>query len=216
MTLQEVDGGGNGHLVVMADRQLRTDLPLAGAVKAEHGHPAAEQRPPPAVALLLGRVQTGEEDHHGVGTVTGGDAQQAREIGFGEGDGDLLDRGLHVGQNPVMALHHLGQAMGMSVLVVDGEEVGEVITPRRRHEEADRGDATTLVPRLLAHLLVGSGGLGPFRAPIGPVVNPLHGRRKVADFDVTVEEPGRPNVEDLLDLWIPVVKGAGGSGVDSH
>ncbi len=200
----------------MTNGQLHADLTLARTIEAEHGHSAAKQRTSTAVALLLGRVQAGEEDHDGVGAGTRGNAEQAGEVGVGEGDRDLLHRRLHKWQSPVMALDHLRQSLGMSFLVVDREEVREVIAPRRRDEEADRGDATTFIQRLLAQLLVGSGGLRPGRAPVGPVVDPLQGRREVAKFDVTVQEPCRPDVEHLLDLWISMEEGAGCSGVDSH
>ena len=130
-SLQVIDGRGHRYLVVVAYRQLGADLALAGAIEAEYGHAPAEQRSPPAMTLLFGRVETGKENNERGGTATRRDREEPGEVGLRERDADLLDRGLHEREDTVMTLDHLGQTVSVGLLVVDREEVGQVITSRR-------------------------------------------------------------------------------------
>ncbi len=216
-----IDRRRDGDLVVVADGQLGADLALTRSVEAEHGKTTSQQWGPCAVTILLGGVEPRQEDHQrgrppDSGNTAAGDAEQPGEVRILEGDGDLLDRGRHEGQDPVMAFHHLGQTVGMALEVVHRQEVGEVVTARRRQEAVHRGDAAPLVPGRFAHRFVDPGRRHPLGRPVGPVADPPHRRGQIAQRDVSGKKASRPDVENLLDDRIGVVEGAGGGGIDPH
>jgi hypothetical protein len=69
---------------------------------------------------------------------------------------------------------------------------------------------------MITHLLVLPGGLHPFRPPIGPSVDSLHGGRQVTERNLPVEKASRPDVEDFLDDRVRVMDGSGSGRIDSH
>jgi hypothetical protein len=165
---------------------------LPGTVEGDRGHPAVEEGLLGRAELLLGGVEAGDHQDHGVRALAvrrADDRDQPRPL---EGDLEPSARRVEVRQRlgeagdrpPVGRAHLLG--------VGDEDELREVVVDRRAGQVLTGGAQPALGERVAAELLVGGALGGPGAAPVLPAFDAGGDPREVGGGDAVGGEPRAP------------------------